>query len=168
MSEGIVWLRLAHIVPGVFWVGTAVFLAAFLEPTLHRLGPNVQGPVMGALGRGTGIAMTIAGLMTVGFGLLLVDRTPGRDLSDLFTNQWGWAIGLGALASIVAMGLGQVQGLSAREIGRTMATSSESGPTPAQAARLADLNDRMRLIGRADAVLVTVAVALMACARFVH
>jgi len=168
MTDEIIWLRLAHIVPGVFWVGTAIFLAVFLEPTLRRLGPDVQGAVMGALGRTVGIALTIAGFMTVGFGLLLTARTPGRDLADLFANAWGWAIGLGAVAAVAAVGLGQLQGLTVREIGRIMARCSVTGPTPAQAARLADLGDRMTTVGRIDALLVTAAIALMACARFVH
>lgn len=165
MNE-VVLLRLAHIVPGVFWVGAAVFLAAFLEPVLARLGPSVQGPVMSRLGRTAGPVLSAAALLTVASGFILVARTPGHDFGDLFTNTWGWAIGVGAVAGTIAVLLGLAQGASAREIGGIMSQTDGGGPTPAQSARLADLGDRMRLIGRVDAVLVIVAVALMASARF--
>ena len=40
MSPGIILLlRVLHIVGGVFWVGTAVFIAAFLGPSLRAAGP---------------------------------------------------------------------------------------------------------------------------------
>ena len=38
-------LRIAHIVTGAFWVGTVIFLAAFLLPSLRAAGP-AAGPVM--------------------------------------------------------------------------------------------------------------------------
>jgi len=167
MNE-IVILRLLHIIPGVFWAGTAVFLAVFLEPALHRLGPSIQGPVMALVGRTAGPVLTISGFLTVGAGFALTARTPGRSFSLLFENEWGWAIGMGAVASILAVLLGLLQGFSAGEVGKLMAAQQHDPPTPAQSARLAELSDRMRLIGRVDAALVSIAVALMAGARFVY
>jgi len=152
----------------VFWVGAAVFLAVFLEPVLARLGPAIQGPVMSRVGGTAGPAMTVSAILTVASGFTLVARTPGHSFGDLFTNNWGWAIGAGALVATVAVVLGLMQGASAREIGGIMQQTNGGAPTPAQSARLADLSDRMRLIGRVDAVLVMVAVATMASARFWH
>ena len=34
------WLRLIHIVIGVFWVGTAVFVATILIPATRAVGPS--------------------------------------------------------------------------------------------------------------------------------
>jgi hypothetical protein len=151
--DDLVWLRLAHIVPGVFWVGAAIFLAVFLEPALHRLGAGVEGPVMAAVGRTAGPALTLAGLLTIVFGFVLAARTPGRHMDDLFVNSWGWAIGLGAVTSVAAMGLGLFQSFNAR---------------PVEQARLGILGRRIRVVGRLDAVLVTAAVSLMASARFIN
>ena len=49
MSPGIITLlRVLHIVGGAFWVGTAVFIAAFLGPSLRAAGP-AAGPIMSYL-----------------------------------------------------------------------------------------------------------------------
>lgn len=165
--DDLVWLRLAHIVPGVFWVGTAIFLAAFLEPALHRLGAGVEGPVMAAVGRTAGPVLTLAGLVTIGFGFVLAARTPGRHFDDLFVTSWGWAIGLGAVTSVVAMALGLFQSFNARQIARIV-DGATAPPGPAEQARLGVLGGRIRVVGRLDAVLVTAAVGLMASARFVQ
>ncbi len=41
----IILLRLIHILSGVFWVGSVLFVARFLLPTLRAVGP-AGGPVM--------------------------------------------------------------------------------------------------------------------------
>jgi hypothetical protein len=165
--DDLVWLRLAHIVPGVFWVGAAIFLAVFLEPALHRLGAGVEGPVMAAVGRTAGPALTLAGLLTIVFGFVLAARTPGRHMDDLFVNSWGWAIGLGAVTSVAAMGLGLFQSFNARQIERIV-NGGAAPPGPVEQARLGILGRRIRVVGRLDAVLVTAAVSLMASARFIN
>jgi hypothetical protein len=42
---GLIVLRLIHIVVGAFWVGSLVFIAAFLIPAVRATGP-AGGPVM--------------------------------------------------------------------------------------------------------------------------
>src|SRR5688500_5509174 len=49
MNAELIVLRLIHIVGGVFWVGSALFTAFFLMPTLMQAGPSAAGPVMGGL-----------------------------------------------------------------------------------------------------------------------
>lgn len=53
-------LRIVHIVLGMFWAGSAVFLAVILEPRHRSLGPEVQRPVMGAIAPVVGPALGIA------------------------------------------------------------------------------------------------------------
>ena len=53
-------LRIVHIVFGMFWAGTAVFLAVILDPRLRSLGPEVQRPVMGAIAPIMGPALGIS------------------------------------------------------------------------------------------------------------
>lgn len=166
MNE-LVILRLGHIVPGVFWAGTTVFLAAFLEPALRRIGPPVQGMVMAAVGRVAGPALMLAGVLTVGFGFALVARTPGREFVDLFRGGWGWTMGLGAVAGVLALALGEAQRRNVRELARIGQALAGRPPAAVEAERIGVLTGRMRLVGRTNAVIVTVAVALMASARFV-
>ena len=99
MNEEFVVLRILHIVSGVFWTGSAIFLATILEPRLRALGPAVQGPVMRALmpamlfcnhrdhsGRRTTLALRLR------WGYL--DR--------FLSTDWGWAMLIGFVASMLA------------------------------------------------------------------
>jgi hypothetical protein len=40
MNVYLILLRLIHIGSGVFWAGTAIMIAAFLEPTVRAAGPE--------------------------------------------------------------------------------------------------------------------------------
>lgn len=42
-------LRIVHIVAGMFWAGSALFLAFILVPRLQSLGPEIQRSVYGRL-----------------------------------------------------------------------------------------------------------------------
>jgi uncharacterized membrane protein len=46
MDAEIVMLRLLHILPGITWAGSAVFLAFILQPALKKVGPPHSGIVM--------------------------------------------------------------------------------------------------------------------------
>ena len=50
MNVEMVVLRLLHIVFGVFWVGSALFLAAILEPRLRALAARPRNTVGECLG----------------------------------------------------------------------------------------------------------------------
>ena len=77
-------LRLIHVLAGVFWVGAAVFTAAFLVPTIRAVGP-AGGPVMQHLTQVRKLPRYIltAGFLTVisGIGLYSIP-------SEGFTSSW--------------------------------------------------------------------------------
>ena len=50
MSPLMVTLRLLHIVLGVFWAGTLIFVATYLVPSVREVGPDGV-KVMGAIVR---------------------------------------------------------------------------------------------------------------------
>lgn len=158
-------LRILHILPGAIWVGSAVFLAVILEPAMRKAGPQVAmglGPHLA--GRIFAVILTAA-LLTIGFGLVLVDRTPGRDFGQLFTTAWGWVIGFGLITAVVALATGLTTG---RTMNRVVAIgqSLQGPPSPEQGAEIARLQTRARILTWITAALVLVAVGLMASARF--
>src|SRR5688500_19865239 len=63
-------LRLVHILGGVFWVGSAMFAALLLAPTLQALGPGA-GPVMNQLVkvRKMPLVMMISSVLTIVTGV---------------------------------------------------------------------------------------------------
>src|SRR5256885_6190676 len=101
------FLRLLHILAGIFWVGATVFLASFLLPAARTVGPTA-GPVIAELmGRRRlqlwiNVAMVIA--ILAGFALYGLDsRISGGGFGR---SPMGITLGIGALLSIVAAGVG--------------------------------------------------------------
>ena len=96
-------LRLIHILAGVFWVGAAVFTAAFLVPTIRAVSP-AGGPVMQHLTQVRKLPRYIlaAGFLTVisGIGLYSIPSVG-------FTSPWmrtgpGITFGIGGALETVA------------------------------------------------------------------
>jgi uncharacterized membrane protein len=159
-------LRILHIAPGAVWVGTVLFMTVVLEPAMRKVGPDVArglGPHM--INSAFALAMGSAGL-TIVIGLILVERTPGRDFGQLFANDWGWMIGIGLIMSVIGIALGVVSNLAQRQI-IAIGRSLQGPPTPQIMGRIAQLQGRSRNLARTVSVLVLVAVALMAAARWV-
>lgn len=168
MSGEMVVLRILHIVPGAFWVGTALFMAFILEPVARKAGPQIEGPLFSALGRRMGPIMTANGVLTIVIGLIMIDRTPGRGYDQLFANGWGVAIGIGLIASLIAFTAGLMTGRAAAGMSK-LAAGMKPGtpPAPDTMARMEKLKMRLRTLSRVNAIMVVVAVGTMAAARFV-
>ena len=154
MDIEMVVMRVLHILAGVIWAGSAIFLAAVLDPRLKALGPDTQRRVMGALAPRLRIVIDGSAAVTIVVGLALVIRLP-RDLFDL-SSGWAWAILIGIVTSVIAV----VSGAIAISASKRAAASEDD----ADATQLAS---RATLLGRVTAVLVVIAVVSMASARFV-
>jgi uncharacterized membrane protein len=168
MNGELMLLRLLHIVPGAFWVGAAIFVAFILEPVVKKLGPPVEGPLFASLGKVMGPIMTLNGAITIAFGLVLVARTPGRSFDQLFANGWGTAIGIGLVTALLAFFFGLRTGMLAAGMGRIARSITKGAPPPPdKLSQIEGIKKQLRLAGRANAVLVIVAVGSMAVARYV-
>ena len=164
-------LRVLHIGTGVFWVGSVLFLAMFLVPTLRSTGP-AGGAVMRELveGRKMPIWLMAASLVTIfsGIGLYWVD-------SAGFQSAWlasgaGRTFGLGGVLALVSAALGMgISAPTARRLGQLGAALRDEGrqPTPEEAARMAQLQNRLNRVTLAVAVLLALATLAMAVARYV-
>ena len=71
MNYEMVALRIVHILAGVFWAGSAIFLALILQPRLRTLGPEIQGKVMAALIPVMGPALISSAVITIAAGITL-------------------------------------------------------------------------------------------------
>ena len=154
MNSELIVIRVVHILVGVIWAGSAIFLAAILDPRLRALGPDVHRRVTEALYVPLRFVLEGGGAVTILVGIALVIRLKRMD--DLFDTNWGWAITLGLVTSVIAHTTG-VFALSALKKLRGTEEEVEVGR----------LSDRATLLARMTAVLVTVAVVTMAAARFV-
>jgi uncharacterized membrane protein len=166
----LVLLRLIHIGSGVFWAGAAVMIAAFIEPTVRASGPE-GGRFMQRLveQRRFSTFMTLAALLNAVSGPLLYWTVSGHLQVSWITSGPGLTLTIGSVAGLVAFVLGlTVNGPTAKQIaalGQEMQTAGEP-PSPAQMAKMQTLQEKLRRAGILDAVLLGIAVAGMAIARY--
>jgi hypothetical protein len=160
-------LRILHIVFGVFWAGSAIFLAAILEPRLRALGPAVQGPVMRALIPVMVPAILFSATITIAAGITLALRLRWDHLDTFLDTGWGWAILIGFVASVVAYIVGMMISAAGRRMAALGASIEGRPPTPEEGGQLQHLSSRLTLYGRSNAVLAVIAVGSMASARFI-
>ena len=75
MEAELIVLRLIHVLGGIFWVGSALFTAIYLVPSLAQAGP-AAGQVMGALQRRRlFIVLPTVAVLTVLSGIRLMQLT---------------------------------------------------------------------------------------------
>ncbi len=165
MTTEMIFLRVLHIVPGAVWVGSAVFMALVLEPSIRLAGPEAARALGPHLVKRVTPILHASAALTVAFGLVLVARTPGHDYGDLFTNTWGWVIGFGLIVAVAAWVIGAVSGQAIRNV-VNIGASLQGPPSPDQAAEIGRLQVRSRWGVRLTAALVVVSVGLMASARW--
>ncbi len=163
-------LRLLHIVLGVFWAGTLIFLAVFLVPSVQDVGPD-GAKVMAALQRRRFLdVMPIVAALTILSGLWLYWRMSGGFNPAWVTSPVGLALGIGGLLALVAFGIGvgimRPAALRAGALAELVSQSPEGLDRSAQLSTVQRLRRRSAIAGRLVAALLAVATALMAVARY--
>jgi flagellar biosynthesis component FlhA len=93
-------------------------------------------------------------------GMALVSTTPGRSFSDLGSAGWGMMILIGLIASVAAFVVSGVAGAFTARLRRGL----ESGGATNE--QLGSYRRGLSILGYVNAVLVVIAVATMASARY--
>jgi len=170
-SSGIVVvLRLFHIGAGVFWVGGVLMFARFIFPAVQAVGP-AAGPFMDQLTRVRQLprALLGAGFVTSLSGLLLYWHDSAGFQGAFMSSVPGMAFGTGGLLAIVALVIGLVVNApTAKRLGALAAAVQTQGapPSPEQSAQMQQLQARLGAAGRIVMVLLVLATAAMATARY--
>lgn len=163
-------LRVIHIVCGVYWAGTLLFVATFLEPSIRAVGPD-GAKVMQALMRRRYLdVMPVVALLTILTGLDLYRRVSAGFSMVWITSRPGMSITIGAVAALIAFAVGVgVMRPAAKKIGPLGQTTQQLPEGPERDVRLAELQGlrrRTALAGRWVAGLLAIAVIGMAAARY--
>ncbi len=164
-------LRIIHIVAGVFWVGSAIFVAGILLPTLQAVGPSA-GPVMEHLVqvRRLPVRLMVAMILVVLSGIALYWKDSAGFQSAWMRSGPGTVFGLGAILGIASgvVGMATSAPSGRRLTALTTAIKARGGPpTAEELVEIQRLQARMRGAGRLVAVLLVLATAAMAVARYV-
>ncbi len=163
MNIEVLILRLVHVLGGVFWVGSMLFMVSFLTPTLARLGP-VAGRVMAGLQerRHLTILPSLA-VLTVLSGLRLMWLASGGSPA-YFTSPPGAILTAGALATIVALLMALF--ISRPAMMRAGRLAKELTTDAAAAQMLQELRRFNGRVNAGVATLLVFAAAAMAVARY--
>ena len=166
----IIALRIVHIVMGSFWVGSVVFTAVLLMPAMGSLPPSVAGPVMDQLIRVRNLpraVMTYMGL-TILSGLGLMYMVSGHFQRDWFQSRMGHGISIGAALAIIGSLIGVLVNKPTSKRMNELGAQMKAAGTPSaeQSAEMGRLQARMMTATRWTAVLLGLAAAAMASARY--
>jgi len=154
-------MRLLHIVLGVFWAGTLIFNALFLGPAIRDAGPEGAKVMAGLLRRRFLDIMPVVALLSIASGMWLYWFQSGGFQPAYMRSPTGMTIGVGALAAVVAFGLG------VGVLRPAMLKAIRLSQDPAQLAAAQALRMRATVMGRLIAVLLGLAAAAMAVARYI-
>jgi uncharacterized membrane protein len=162
-------LRLVHIVLGAFWVGTMIFNAFFLLPSMLEAGPDGMKVAAGlAKRRFLDILPPVAGL-TILSGIWLYWRASLGFQSAYMRSSVGMTYGLGAVAALIAFALGiaimRPSMLKAAALSQAAASASPDDRA-AKLAEAAALRLRGAQTAKVVAVVLILAVAAMAVGRY--
>jgi len=165
-------LRLIHIFAGVFWAGTSLLLAGFVEPSVRSLGDE-GGRFMQRLTGPSRLPtfMNLAAILSsIARAILYWIISGGLSLSWM-TSAPGVGLSIGAVAAAGAFVSGHV--IQARSASRVASLGreiqSQGGlPSSSQLMEMQNLQARLRRGGVLGAVLLSIAVIGMAIARYLY
>jgi uncharacterized membrane protein len=166
----IIALRLVHILAGIFWVGTTLFLAFFLAPALGSAGP-AGGAVMGGLQRrGMMTALPVAALLTLASGTWLYQLVSGGSIAAFMRSPTGAALaGAGTLALltfVLGMALARPTAMAAARLSQELSAVTDEAERARRQEQLRALQRRNAVVSRVVALLLIAAAAGMAVARY--
>jgi len=163
-------MRIIHVVGGVFWAGGMFLVANFLMPAIAEAGP-AAGPVMAGLMKRRLLTVTpIIAVLTILSGFWLFWHDASGTGSQFMGSPMGTTLGVGALAALIAFGVGVGVMRPAQLKSMALAQQASSKPESEKAALMAEvtrLRGRAGAAGRAVAALLGIAALTMAIARYV-
>lgn len=141
MHAELLVLRFIHVVSGIAWVGSGIFVAFFLIPALQST-PALMPQVMDGLQRRrVFVILPAAGLLTIVSGLRLIWIDSAAFSGSYFATGTGATFAIGGVAALIAFGL---QVFVSRPAGMRL------GKVAAMLAGSPTAEDRQRLTAEAD------------------
>jgi uncharacterized membrane protein len=168
MQAELIVLRIVHVLCGMIWVGSAVFMGFFLAPALQTMGP-AAGQVMGGLQkRKFMIVLPIVAVLTMLTGLRLMMIMSGNFGPGYFQSPMGKTFAGAGVIAILAFVIGIVVNRPTMVKMGTLQQSMASDPVSKDAinAEIRKLQKRMAVAGTVVTVMLVIAAAGMAIARY--
>jgi hypothetical protein len=165
-------LRLLHIVAGVLWVGSSFLFVGFIGPSAAEVGPSA-GPLLHAVVKKRKVAKTITGLSTVtvlaGWVMWFRNLDQFGSIGDWMGTNFGLVLTIGgviATAAAIEGSLGVGRNVERLVDLSDEVAASDGPPSPEQQSQIQRLGAEIEKFGKIDLVLLLLAVAAMATARY--
>ena len=162
-------LRVLHILLGVFWAGTLIFNAIYLQPSMRDAGPDAAKVSAGLMRRRFLDVMPIAAAITIVSGLWMYWLVSAGFQPAYMRSATGMTLGIGGVTAIAAFIVGvSIMRPSVLRAGAIAQAAAQAG-APEREAQLAEaqrLRAKAGAAGRIVAALLVVAVITMAVARY--
>jgi uncharacterized membrane protein len=163
-------LRLIHILSGAFWLGAAVTMFVFLQPTAQATAPEGQRFMLHLLrNRRFSEVVLVAALLTgIAGGILFLRDTNGLQVEAMTQpGSLGFTVGgvAGGIALLAFLFVGYPAGRRVITIGDRLETERR-GPTEEEQRILAAAQRVLNRTGSTVLVLLVLAAAAMATARY--
>jgi len=168
MQAELYFLRIVHIVGGIFWVGGATTVAFFVFPSVAEAGPAGGAIMQGLAKRKYMVVVPVSALLTMLAGLRLMARVSGGFSSAYFSTPSGMTFGISAVIVFLAFGHGMA---TARPLANRSAQIAGlmADPTSDKAALGAEMKQVQAKLGsslKITSVLLLIAAAGMALGRY--
>ena len=171
MKAELLTLRLIHILGGIFWVGSLMFTSFFLVPVI-RSSPAAAGPVMAGLQkRRLFILLPVVALLTIASGLRLLAIASVGFSSAYFSTPTGRTFATSAVAATIAFLLSVFVSrpgfVRIGRLGGSLSAAPDESARQLIAAEMQRLTQRVTIANGLVVVLLLLAAAGMAIARYV-
>ena len=171
MDGVMLWLRLVHVLGGIFWVGAVLVTVFFLLKVVAEMGPAGGQVMSGLLKHRYFDALPAAALLTVVTGVDLLRRVSAGFDPAYMGSRIGITFSIGGLAGILAfavgVGIGRPLTLKALALGKEMAAMPDGPDKAARMAQLGAMRARSQMVLRVAAFFLVIAAVCMAIARYV-
>jgi uncharacterized membrane protein len=166
MTYFIWFLRIVHILAGIFWVGGTLMMAYFIGPTMGATGEAGQkfvGHLMNNLKFSNRMSAAAGLTILAGFILYWID-------SDGFTSAWmtsgaGRGFGIGAGFALIGLVFGILVGRTTKAMAQ-LGAQIQGKPSSEQMTQLATLRKQQVTYSNIAAVTLILSVIFMAIARY--
>jgi hypothetical protein len=169
MNIVMIVLRLIHIFAGVFWAGSVFFMISYLTPAVKATGAEGGKVMQRLLISGVTRGLVSAGALAALSGLTMYWLDSGGLQLVWITTPTGLGFSFGAIMGLVSLGVGlSVTKPAGDGIEAIIKGSIASGkpPSPEQMTQLQALQMKMATGSLWNAILLALALAAMATARY--
>lgn len=166
MELYLIWiLRIVHIVAGVFWVGSALFMTVFVAPAVGALGEPGQkfvGHLMNNLKFSNRIAMASGLTILAGAILFGLDARAGE---AWLQSSFATGLGIGAAFALVGFVFGILVGrLTTNMI--QLGSRFQGKPSAEQMTQFQGMQNRLKTYSIVNVISLLLATVFMSIARY--